>query len=265
MTGRVPVFCYHEVSSTDLEADLKYLTENGYTTIDTDTLLGHLEGSLSIPERAVVLSFDDGPRNHYDVVFPLLRRYRMTAVAFIAPRFHGEDAGTSRDMAYDRNTLPLSWTQIREMHESGYVDFQSHTYEHRYIPRWPETVKLAGSDPSAVETLRGPVITVAEDLRLAKEILEQRLGKTIQHLAFPKFDGTAEAVRIALDLGYKSCWWGVLPHRPDNRAGQVSSHIVRVDARYVRRLPGKGRVALGDVLLRRYAGSVRRVWCQFVG
>jgi peptidoglycan/xylan/chitin deacetylase (PgdA/CDA1 family) len=261
----VPVFCYHEVSSADLDADLKYLAQNDYTTVDTETLLGHLDGSRSIPERAVVLSFDDGPRNHYEVVFPLLQRYRLTAVAFIAPRFHEEDAGASRDMVYDQSALPLSWTQIREMHESGYVDFQSHTYEHRYIPRWPETVKLAGSDPSVVEALRGPMMTIEEDLRLAKEILEQRLSKTIQHLAFPKFDGTSEAVRIARKLGYKSCWWGVLPHRPDNRIGQAASHIVRVDARYVRRLPGKGRIALGDVLLRRYTDSVKRVWCRFAG
>jgi len=125
----------------------------------------------------VVLTFDDGPRNHYEVVFPLLKRYGMKGVAFIAPRFHTYNCNNSL-------LQPLSWQQIREMHESEAIDFQSHTYEHRYLPRWPEPVSLEGSDPEVVESLRGLALAIREDFHLSKEILEQKLHRPIRHLAF---------------------------------------------------------------------------------
>jgi hypothetical protein len=96
----VPVFCYHVVSLKRFQADLDFLAQNGYVTIDADTLLDHLTGRQQAPEGAVVLTFDDGPRNHYEVVLPLLKRYGMKGVAFIAPRFHEE---TSQDLPYNCN------------------------------------------------------------------------------------------------------------------------------------------------------------------
>ncbi|MDW7710953.1 MAG: polysaccharide deacetylase family protein [Deferrisomatales bacterium] len=84
----VPVFCYHTIDAERFEGDLEFLVANGYRTIGADALLDHLEERCPAPERAVVLSFDDSARNLYEVVYPLLRRYRMNAVAFVAPRFH---------------------------------------------------------------------------------------------------------------------------------------------------------------------------------
>jgi peptidoglycan/xylan/chitin deacetylase (PgdA/CDA1 family) len=65
LESNVPVFCYH------------FLSQNGYVTIDADMLLDHVKGRKQASEGAVVLTFDDGPCNHYEVVFPLLRRYGM--------------------------------------------------------------------------------------------------------------------------------------------------------------------------------------------
>jgi peptidoglycan/xylan/chitin deacetylase (PgdA/CDA1 family) len=171
--SNVPVFCYHVVNPQRFEADLTFLSRNGYVTIDADALLNHLTGRRLAPEGAVVLTFDDGPRNHYEVVFPLLKTYETKGVAFIVPRFHEE---ASPDLSGNSSTLPrqpLNWSQIREMHDSGAIDFQSHTYEHRYLPRWPEPLSLEGSDHEVVGSLRGPALAIGEDFRLSKEILEQ--------------------------------------------------------------------------------------------
>ena len=219
----VPVFCYHVVNAEEFDADLDFLSRNGYVTITADTLLDHLEERCRAPERAVVLTFDDGAHNLYEVVFPLLKRYGMTAVAFVAPRFHGEDSEDSSRDSNGNYPRPLRWSQIREMHASGFIDFQSHTYEHRYVSRWPEPVDLAGTSPELVRSLSGQVLTITEDFRLAKDTLEQKLGKTVRHLAFPKFNGTSAALRIGHECGYEGFWWGVLPHRPDNRPGQSPS------------------------------------------
>jgi peptidoglycan/xylan/chitin deacetylase (PgdA/CDA1 family) len=249
----VPVFCYHVVGPQRFQADLDFLSQNGYVTIDGDTLLDHLTGRRQAPEGAVVLTFDDGSRNHYEVVFPLLKRYGMKGVAFIAPRFH----------AYNCNNpllQPLSWQQIREMHESGAIDFQSHTYEHRYLPRWPEPVGLEGLDPEVAESLRGLALAIREDFRLSKEILEQKLNKPIRYLAFPRFTGTVEALHIGGECGYEGFWWGVIPHCPDNRPGQSPNYIVRLRPEFLRRLPGKGRMPLSWVLHEAYRTGTLASW-----
>jgi len=220
--------------------------------------MSHLEERRRAPEHAVVLTIDDGASNLYEVAFPLLRHYGMKAVAFIAPRFHEKEPSDSSCSA-NEVLRPLSWSQIREMHKSGIIDFQSHTYEHRFAPRWPEPADLEGSDSEVVRRLREPALTIEEDFRLAKEILEQNLHTTVRHLAFPRFEGTMEAVRIGNAQGYKAFWWGVLPHRPDNRPGQSPLFVVRVDGRYLRRLPGEGRVSLERILSERFRGSALRL------
>jgi hypothetical protein len=184
----------------------------------------------------------------------------MRGVAFIVPRFHEEASPGFAGSSSHLPLRPLNWSQIREMHDSGVIDFQSHTYEHRYLPRWPEPLNLEGSDPEVVAALRGPALAVEEDFRLSRQILEQRLNKCVRHLAFPMFDGTAEALRIGRECGYEGFWWGVLPHCPGNRPGQSPSRIVRLKPEFLRRLPGEGRLSLSRVLEERYWASVLRLW-----
>ena len=84
----VPVFCYHLVEAAAFEEDLLFLKHNGYVTIHADALLDHLLRRKPAPARSVVLTFDDGAQNLYETVFPLLKRYDVQAVAFIAPGLH---------------------------------------------------------------------------------------------------------------------------------------------------------------------------------
>lgn len=261
----ITVFCYHIVSGDALASDLKFLERNRYKTIDADAMLDHLRGRRNSKEPAVVLTFDDGASNLYKVVFPLLMRYKMKAVAFIAPHLHREISEVDEESEKFSYGEPLTWEEIREMHASDCVDFQSHTYEHRYIPRWPEALSLEGSDPKLINHRQGLPLSLEDDLHLAKTVLEQKLGKSIRHLAFPRFKGTAQAVRIAQEVGYEGFWWGVLPNRPGNRVGQAATHIVRLDARYLKRLPGQGRASLSSILKARYKESPRRLFNHFRG
>jgi hypothetical protein len=155
------------------------------------------------------------------------------------------------------------------MHESGTIDFQSHTYEHRYLPRWPEPISLEGSAPEVVESLRGLALAIREDFRLSKEILEQKLNKPIRHLAFPRFTGTTEALHIGGECGYEGFWWGAMSHCPDNRPGQSLNYIVRLKPQFLRRLPGKGRMPLTEVLCEIYSSGTLASWSnhlrQFAG
>jgi hypothetical protein len=182
-------------------------------------------------------------------------------VAFIAPAFHDLDEGLPSHLK-----RPCSWGEILEMHESGRVDFQSHTLEHRYLPRWPEPLELADIDaryqevraePHALKPNRADALHA--DLAGARERIAEKLGKDAVHLAFPRFDGTAEAVAAGLRCGYRVFWWGAHPTPPLRMAGGVGTHVTRVSGEFLRRLPGEGRVGLGSILRRRYGRAARKL------
>ena len=93
--------------------DLRWLRDNGYHTV----LPRELAAGEELPEKPVLLTFDDGYRSNYELLFPLLQKYRMkAAVAVIA---------CMQDKAADNF---LSWDMCREMTDSGLVEIGSHTY-----------------------------------------------------------------------------------------------------------------------------------------
>ncbi|MDH3222849.1 MAG: polysaccharide deacetylase family protein [Gemmatimonadota bacterium] len=255
---RIPAFCYHLVSSEALEADLRYLAENGYRTLDADQYLEALDDSRGV-SRAVLLTFDDGPRNLFETVFPLLTRYGMQAVAFICPGLHREELRYPTSAGRAAPGAPCSWEQIETMHTSGTIDFQSHTLEHRYVPRWPEPAPLSGCDPDLVHRLRGDALPLAEDLERSRSMLEDRLGKRVRHLAFPKFLGTEASVEVGTACGYEAFWWGALPGSRTKPGNLHPTHLPRLNDEWLWRLPGEGRRKLSDVVADRASNSWARI------
>jgi peptidoglycan/xylan/chitin deacetylase (PgdA/CDA1 family) len=253
LRSAVPVFVYHVPSAEVLRADLAFLARNRYVTLGADALLDHLRGTVPAPPGAVVLSVDDGAVHLYHTVFPLLREYGARAVAFVAPRFHPLRAS---EPAPDE-ARPCSWDELREMDESGHVDVQSHTLEHRYVPRWPEPVRLAGVDTKHLHRRREP-LPMIEDFRASRDMIEAALDKRVRHLAFPRFDGTPVAVSVARDAGFEAAWWGPIPGHPLNRPGDDGSQIARLSGEFLRRLPGRDRLPLHAVLRSRYGAALSR-------
>ena len=104
------------VRPVDMEAQLQYLTENGYTPIFFEDL-----ARVDEIEKPVLLTFDDGYVDNYTELFPLLQKYQVKATIFVI-------AGT-----VDYNPNNLTSAQIREMSDSGLVSIQSHTQTHPYL------------------------------------------------------------------------------------------------------------------------------------
>jgi peptidoglycan/xylan/chitin deacetylase (PgdA/CDA1 family) len=207
--------------------------------------------------RSVVLTFDDGAFNFRKVVLPLLERFQMRVLAFVAPGMHFDVPPRGFERTLER---PMTWNELREVHASGFVDVESHTFESRYLPMWPRPIPLAGVAPDLERVLRGPPRPLAEDLSLAKRRLEEQLpGKTVRHIAFPAYDGTADGITVAARCGYEACHWGILPGRALNRSGASPYHVARVSHEYLRRLPGEGRASLASVVRAR-ARLVRAAW-----
>jgi peptidoglycan/xylan/chitin deacetylase (PgdA/CDA1 family) len=257
----VPVFCYHLVESEWFEEDLEFLKRNGYHTLTSSQLTDSLTGVRDVPERSVLLTFDDGPGNFNSVAFPLLQKYRSRAVAFIAPGLHGNASADS-----DFSERPMTWEEMAVIHASGLVEFQSHTLESRFVPKWPQPAALSGCDPLLESRRRRAPLGFTEDLSASKRMIESRLpGAKVDQLCFPQYLGTAEAIDAAKSLGFRGCHWGLTAGRPLNTRGDSPFHVSRVTDEYLRRLPGSGRISLRELMHQRiHRIQTARAWRQRV-
>lgn len=244
----VPIFCYHLVEPERFRADLQFLQNNGYRTLSATAFLEHLQGKRQAPERSVLLTFDDGPKNFYDVAFPLLKEFDAHVLAFIAPGLHAE-AGVDANI----ELRPMDWREIGEIHRSGLVEFHSHTFESRYVPGWPRPASLCGCEPALEESRRSATpLSLRDDLQRSREMLESRLpGFQVKHLSFPQYIGTPEAVELAQSLGFEACHWGYIPQRPMNKPGDSPFFISRTSDEFLQRLPGTGRATMIDMVRER--------------
>lgn len=253
----VPVFCYHLVEAESFAADLEFLRANGYRTLRGTDLIGYLQGEQAIPERSVLLTVDDGPRNFFDVALPLLQRHQLQMTAFIAPGLHAFAA-----VEEDTEARPMTWEELAAAHATGLVEFQSHTLESRFVPEWPAPAALSGCKPELEAARRGSPLAFADDLRQSIELIQARLpGTVVNQLAFPMYLGNERAMDEASRVGIAACYWGLVPGRSLNRPGDSPLKISRVSDEFLRRLPGQGRISLGDLLdVRRRRIQSARAW-----
>ena len=135
----VPVIMYHlitekpkyigkyGVTPTEVEADLVYLKENGYTTVHMQDLVNFVERGDRLPKKPIVLTFDDGNSSDYTYLFPLLQKHEMKAVLAIIGE--ATDRCTNDSADNPKGKYPnLTWPQIKEMYESELLEIQSHGY-----------------------------------------------------------------------------------------------------------------------------------------
>lgn len=174
----VPVLMYHSVSTVpddpycitaaQFEEEMAYLASQGYTALTMEQFYNGLKGSAALPEKPVLITFDDGYADNYDTAWPILARYNLCATFFIITEF--------RDGNY------LSWEQIRILKGEG-NDIGSHTLHHEVL-----------SQLSAAEQ--------AAEIRDSKQILEEQLKTEITAFSYPygKWDDTS--LGLLKDAGY---------------------------------------------------------------
>jgi len=119
----VPPFDRMEVNKHFLEDQFVWLKKNGYTVVSVQAVLDSAAGKSTLPEKAVLLTFDDGYLSFYTKVFPLLKKYHYPASVALVGKWMVEDAS-----ANDSGKSLMNWEQVREVAESGLVEIASHTY-----------------------------------------------------------------------------------------------------------------------------------------
>lgn len=142
---QIPAFSYHRVLHEEFDQQLHYLKDNGYQTLNCDEYYEIYQNANTRSEKAVILTFDDGIANFYEIAFPLLQKYQFKAVVFLIGNW------------IDRPGM-VTWKQVRIMHESGLVDFQSHTFNHACIFIEPELIDFIYPGYPAFQNWNVPLI-----------------------------------------------------------------------------------------------------------
>jgi peptidoglycan/xylan/chitin deacetylase (PgdA/CDA1 family) len=174
---------------------LRHLKDHGWKVIDVGGFLRGLEEPDSLPERAVLLTFDDGYRSLLDVAVPCLCRVDYPSVVFVPTNFIGGHNDFDADMEPEEPIC--DWAELRELERRG-VSVQAHGAAH---------LALSKLDQAGQE---------AEFLR-SKTILEDGLGKPVEVFSYPFGDNGTDPLATATALartGYRAaCLYGGGPNQ----------------------------------------------------
>ncbi len=187
MALRIPVVVYHsvrphregesaaqdryDVTPELLEEELVLLKERGYVTVDFYDVDAHWKRGAPLPERPIILSFDDGWKNQIEYAYPILKRHDAKAVFFVYTN------------PIDRkNPQWMSWDDIVRLDREGF-EIAGHTRTHPLLSR--------SSDAELAREIAG-----------GKRALEDALGHTILSFAYPFGVYDERIVLSVADAGY---------------------------------------------------------------
>ena len=191
---QVPILMYHHlsedvtngemVSPERFEAQIRALSEAGYTGVSFDELQAYVLRGEPLPEKPVVITFDDGYRSNYTLAYPILQKYNMKATIFAIGVSFGKDHYKDTDYAM---TPHFGAAEAKEMTDSGLISIQSHTYDMHQWPPYEDGSAAVRENilPLAGEPEEAYVQALTEDFTKSRAQLEDATGQPVDVLAYP--------------------------------------------------------------------------------
>lgn len=200
----LPVIMYHSVLNSrknqfivpvwQLENDLKELTERGYTSVSASEIIAFAEGDGSLPEKPILITFDDGHYNNLHYAMPLLKKYNCKAL-INAVGSYSENCSNGENS--NANYSYLTWQQLRDANDSGVFEIGNHSFDmHRDYPRKGVSKKKWEDDEAYKQIL-------TDDAMKMQKALYENSGIMTFCFAYPfgAFNKTTEETLV--DLGFK--------------------------------------------------------------
>jgi poly-beta-1,6-N-acetyl-D-glucosamine N-deacetylase len=201
------------VTTKTLIQFFEWLKGTGWTAVSLDDLAAAAHGEKRIPDKAILLTFDDGLRSLYTRAFPLLEAYRYPAVAALVGSWM-EDR-SDRMVQYGDKMVPrskfISWDEAREMQASGLVEFASHSYNlHHGIQANPQGNQI----PSAITRRYDPATRTYEDdaqyneriradLLRSRTVMATELGHPPRAIVWPYGRYTGPGLAVTKEVGFQ--------------------------------------------------------------
>jgi len=177
----VPVIMYHKidgnsaasrlsVSPESFKKQMRFLKNQHYNVVKLEDLAEIIRKN-KIPSKTIAITFDDGYENNYINAFPVLKQLGLDATIFIIPALVGTEEY-------------LTWSQITEMSESGFITIGSHTMTHPWLPTQP-------------------VQKLDSEIRDSKIAIEKRLNKKVAAFSYPLGGFNKDVREKVAQAGYK--------------------------------------------------------------
>ena len=204
----MPVVMYHAliqdrkyqnkffISPKLFEKDLKYLKENNYTAIFMKDLIAYVDQGTPLPEKPILITFDDGFYNNYLYAYPLLREYNMKAVISIVGKFTDKFTLLKEENAYYSY---LSWDQVNEMSSSGYIEIQNHSYNMHQNNGSRQGVKKNSNE--SIEQYRA---ALDKDVGALQIKIQEMTGQTPTTFAYPFGLWNKSSQEVLKNMGFRS-------------------------------------------------------------
>ena len=182
--AEAPDYPYLNVATPEFSWQMKELRERGYRSVSLSDLTAYMQGSpVKLPEKPVLITFDDGYEDNYTQAFPVLKQEGFRAAIFMV------------QSNFNRKNR-LSVQQIQEMEQAG-IEIGSHTRSH------PNLTKLAAS-------------ALEQEVGQSRRGVERLAGRPIDYFAYPGGFYNLEVLEKTAQSGYAGAFT-VLPgvNRPD--------------------------------------------------
>jgi peptidoglycan/xylan/chitin deacetylase (PgdA/CDA1 family) len=183
----VPILCYHNLAEhakgrlllavSSFQEQMRYLKANGYRIISLGDFLQFIRLDRQLPQKAVVLTFDDGYKSFKEYAYPVLKELGFPATLFVYTDYVG--AG--------RNAL--SWQDLKELSAAGF-EVHAHTKTHGDLRR------VAG-EPDAQYLRRMQI-----ELGQPEEIFQKNLGRRSNVIAYPYGSWDESLLTKVKEYGY---------------------------------------------------------------
>ena len=196
----LPILVYHQLRTTEdgpadgptaislgrFEAQMRTLHEQGYRTLRNEEVVEFIAGRADFPDKVVAIHFDDGWKSALNAL-PVLSRYGFNAAFWIIP---GKGIGWPH----------MDWNEVQLIAADPLREVLSHTMTHPWqdgdtLPDWVQG-RVPGKGPEQVRW----------ELAESRRLLEEKLGRPVDALAWPRGLYDENLIRLAGDVGYRTLY-----------------------------------------------------------
>lgn len=169
----VTIFCYHSfgpageknseytVTPENFDRQMEMIRSRGFTVISLAQYMDYLEGKRSIPEKAAIITMDDGFKSVYTVAYPIVKKYGYPFTLFV----YTDLISKSKHF--------LTWEELSDLAQNG-VEIGSHSQTHPIL-----TVQKATESDENYQK------RIVKEVAGSKKLLEEHLNKSVRFFAYP--------------------------------------------------------------------------------
>jgi peptidoglycan/xylan/chitin deacetylase (PgdA/CDA1 family) len=206
---KLPVAMYHHlledptrwndyvISPKQFEEDLQFIQKQGYETVSAKQILDFVQNNTPLPEKPILITFDDGFQGVYEYAYPLLKKFNMKAVLSIIGKQTDRFSNPDEKQSVTYGHIP--WDELREMQQSGVFEIGNHTYN----LHGGSNADRFGIKKKFGESLAEYEATIQLDVGGLNLQIENELGEYPIVFAYPYGKISNESKPILHDLGFQ--------------------------------------------------------------